>query len=111
EEDFKKEYAQWVSGQVQDNPYSRKDDQLRYLLAEKPELLPVGIIDTITKYLTPNMFGRGAGIGSTNTHGPNSSEVDKIFEALRSFTDRILELAKALEDAAKFEVEFKDNGP
>jgi hypothetical protein len=111
EEDFKKEYAQWVSGQIQDNPYSRKDDQLKYILAEKPESLPVEIIDTITKYLTPNIFGRGAEISSTNTHGPNSSEVDQIFKALRSFTDRIPELAKALEDAAKLEVVFRDNSP
>jgi hypothetical protein len=110
EDDFKREYLHDVASSVTEDKKSRKDDELRWLLTERPNLIPEEMITAFEEARAKNTRG-GSSIDSTDYHGANSSEVSMIYNAIKAFAERIPELAKDLEDGAKLEVEFRDNSP
>jgi hypothetical protein len=100
-EDLRRGYFEDVSSSIPQNGNTRKDDELRWLFTERSSLIPDSIMTAIEESRLDNSRS-GRSIDSNDIHGINTSEVALIYNALKSFAERIPELAAALKDASTF---------
>jgi hypothetical protein len=105
EEDLKKEYFTKIAGMIPDDPRSRDDDELRYLMREKYDILSKDkrVMTAIEAARDPKSEG-----GESIVKGPHYDELAGLLKTFQSIANQIPGLAGALKEANTFEVRYRE---
>jgi hypothetical protein len=104
EGELKKEYAQWVAGNVRDER-GTDDDKLRYLLTEYHDKIPM---EKIMKAVEGAMVPISSGGTSISDQG-RYKEVSGILNLIYGLVPELRDVAKALKESNEITVRVEDN--